>query len=102
MDGVSLYDLLLSMFSQVLLEVAHFAVCEMLSVYGDIPPVWVYLVVVVDLADRAHLQGVFGRLKGVSQSTCFVVEWYSDLVYGVDFVVRFAACPYRSWLSDHA
>ena len=55
-----MYDLLLGMFSQVLLIIPNFAVCKVLSVYGDIPPVWVYLVVVVDLADRAHLQGVFG------------------------------------------
>ena len=55
MDGVPLDDFLLRMLSQVLLVVPNFAVGEVLTVYGDIPSSLVYSVVVVDLADRAHV-----------------------------------------------
>ena len=55
MDGVPLNDFLFGILSQVLLVVPNFAVSEVLTVYSNIPSSLVYSVVVVDLADCAHV-----------------------------------------------
>ena len=87
MDGVPLDDFSLRMFGQVSLVVPNFAVREVLTVYGDIPSPLVYSVVVVNLADRAHVQCLLRRLECASQSSRPIVEWYPDLVYGADYLV---------------
>ena len=102
MDGVPLDDFLLRMLSQVLLVVPNFAVGEVLTVYGDIPSSLVYSVVVVDLADRAHVQCLLRRLECASQPSRPIVEWYPDLVYGVDLLVCGATSPDRGGLLDHS
>ena len=102
MDGIPLDDFTLRMFGQVSLVVTNFAVREVLTVYGDIPSSLVYSIVVVDLADCAHVQCSFRRLKGARQPSRLIVEWYPDLVYGVDLLVCGAASPDRGGLLDHS
>ena len=101
MDGIPLDDFIFRVFGQVSLVVANFAVRKVLTVYGNIPSSLVYLIVVVNLADCAHVQCLFRRLEGARQPSHLIVEWHPDLVYRMDFLRCGAAGPHRSGLSDH-